>query len=65
VDFHLSDCDGLDLLAPLRDRVRRFVVVTADTSEAISDRVAAAGVELVHKPIRPEALKALVTVREG
>ena len=65
VDFHLSDGDGLDLLAPLRDRVRRFVVVTADTSETVADRVAAAGVELVHKPIRPEALKALVTVREG
>jgi Na+/proline symporter/signal transduction histidine kinase len=65
VDFHLSDGDGLDLLGLLRDRVRRFVVVTADTSEAVSDRVAAAGVELVHKPIRPEALKALVMVREG
>ena len=41
----------------------------ADAVLAIAGRfdvlVAAAGVELVHKPIRPEALTALVTVREG
>ena len=62
VDYHLDRSVGLDLHAPLKGRVRRFVIVTADTSEAVALEAARVGAELVQKPIKPEVLKGLLSV---
>lgn len=60
VDYHLDQGDGLSLQQRLRAQVTRFVIVTADSSEAVTRRAAATGVELVRKPIRPEVLHELL-----
>ena len=60
VDYHLDRAVGLDLHTPLAGRVGRFVVVTADTSEAVAEEVARAGAEIVQKPIKPEILRNLL-----
>ncbi len=60
VDYHLDEGDGLALRAPLKHRVRRFVVVTADTSMDVEAAITASGAELVRKPIKPQTLKGLL-----
>jgi signal transduction histidine kinase/CheY-like chemotaxis protein len=65
LDYHLDDgvC-GLDVAAYLRGRSTRplpAIVTTADHSEAIEARVAEAGAELVHKPVKPAQLRSLLT----
>jgi CheY-like chemotaxis protein len=60
VDYHLDEGDGLALRAPLKHRVRRFVVVTADTSIDVEAAITASGAELVRKPIKPQTLKGLL-----
>jgi CheY-like chemotaxis protein len=63
-DYHLDDgVDGLALIAMLR---RIFgvalpaVVVSADHTEEVAEAVRAAGVEMLRKPVRPAALRALM-----
>jgi CheY-like chemotaxis protein len=65
LDYHLDDgACGLDVANYLRaahaDPVP-VIVTTADHSEAVEDRVTAAGAELVHKPIKPAQLRSLLT----
>jgi Na+/proline symporter/signal transduction histidine kinase len=60
VDYHLDATNGLQLRPLLAHRVRRFVLVTADTSEEVAHEAALAGAELVHKPIRPDVLRGLL-----
>jgi signal transduction histidine kinase len=60
VDYHLDQGDGLSLKQRLSAQVTRFVIVTADSSEAVTRQAAATGVELVRKPIRPEVLHELL-----
>lgn len=62
-DYHLDHGDGLGLHEALGSRTDRFVIVTADTSEALVRDAASAGVELVRKPIRPEVLRGLLAGR--
>ncbi|MGC8536294.1 MAG: hybrid sensor histidine kinase/response regulator, partial [Rhizomicrobium sp.] len=62
VDYHLDQGDGLSLQQQLSSQVARFVIVTADSSEEVTRRASAEGVELVRKPIRPEILHALLAV---
>lgn len=64
-DYHLDE--GETGLAALEE-VRRLtghcipaVVVTADYSPAVGAEVSAAGCELMHKPIKPAELRALMT----
>ena len=65
LDYHLDDgACGLDVAAYLRGRSARplpAIVTTADHSGAIEARVAEAGAELVHKPIKPAQLRSLLT----
>jgi CheY-like chemotaxis protein len=61
VDYHLDQEDGLSLQGPLSERVGRFVIVTADSSETLARRASDMGAELVQKPIRPEILQELLT----
>jgi CheY-like chemotaxis protein len=65
LDYHLDDgACGLDVANYLRaahaDPVP-VIVTTADHSDAVEDRVTAAGAELVHKPIKPAQLRSLLT----
>jgi signal transduction histidine kinase len=63
-DYHLDDdMDGLSLIARLRRSIGAAlpaVVVSADHSEEVTTAVRAAGCELLRKPVRPAALRALM-----
>jgi PAS domain S-box-containing protein len=61
VDYHLSEEDtGLATVAAIRAAwgAMPAVVITADHSEEVRERVRQAGVRLVRKPIRPAGLRA-------
>lgn len=63
LDYHLDGvATGLDLQARLgaTDVAIPTIVVTADHSEAVRAAVAAAGCYLLHKPLKPLALKSLM-----
>ena len=64
IDYHLDHgACGLDVVEALR-RTRAWVtpvvVTTADYDAAVERRVAELGAELVHKPIKPSELRALL-----
>ncbi len=63
-DYHLTDAmDGLQAAAYLRSLVVTpppVVVITADGSSALKQRARALGYPLLHKPLRPAALRALL-----
>jgi CheY-like chemotaxis protein len=65
VDYHLDDGgDGISCLETLR---RHFgvevpaILITADRSEALKRRARAKGLLFLNKPIKPAALRALIT----
>jgi len=64
VDFHLDRGNGIDAIAELR---RRFgsdlaaILITADRSPHVRDLARATGVQVLNKPVRPAALRALLT----
>lgn len=63
LDYHLdADTTGLDVYLRLCDAIGRrpCAIVSADHSQALRDRVAAAGCQLLHKPVKPLALKSLL-----
>ena len=57
-DYRLPEGDGLQVLAAVAERYGHVpaVVVTGDTAPADLTRLHAAGVRVLHKPFRPEAL---------
>lgn len=64
LDYHLDgNRTGLDVRAQLGDAVKCIptVVITADRSDGVRDAVAEAGCFLLHKPLRPLALKSLMS----
>jgi CheY-like chemotaxis protein len=63
LDYHLDGATtGIDLYRRLaaRDGAKPCVIITADHSEATRAEVAAAGCHLLHKPLRPLALRSLL-----
>jgi len=68
-DLHLDEAaDGLDVVAALREAWRSAVpaaLVTADRDPMLRLRARAGQVELLHKPVKPAALRALLRMREG
>jgi CheY-like chemotaxis protein len=64
-DVHLDDGeDGLAAIAALRARFGRTfpaVVITGDVAQATRERVAAAGLHLLDKPVAPLRLRTLLT----
>jgi Na+/proline symporter/signal transduction histidine kinase len=64
VDFHLNDnVTGLHVIDVLRARVGSdlpAIILTADHSEQVADRVREAGHTILRKPVRPAALRALI-----
>lgn len=62
-DFHLDRGTGLDALAAIAARLGEAppaAIITADRDPAIAAAAAAAGARLLHKPVRPGALRALL-----
>ena len=63
-DYHLDDGTGIDAIAHLRrqsDRMIPAILATADRSEPVRIAAAAADVTLVHKPLKPAGLRALLS----
>jgi signal transduction histidine kinase len=64
-DFHLDNGEqGLDAVARLRVASPvsiQAIVITADHSAEVSEAVAAAGCEILRKPVKPAELRALIT----
>lgn len=64
VDYHLEGQDnGLDAALAVRRRMGRtlpVLVVTADRSEALQERVVSLGFRRVLKPVKPAALRAVM-----
>jgi CheY-like chemotaxis protein len=65
VDYHLEAAhDGLDALAALRAACAPpppGALITADTSAELAVRARALGYALLRKPVKPAALRALIT----
>ncbi len=63
-DYHLDDqATGIELMNNLRDRLGRDVpgiLITADQTEAVREAARKAGYRIIHKPLRPAALRALL-----
>ncbi|MCO7245422.1 MULTISPECIES: NahK/ErcS family hybrid sensor histidine kinase/response regulator [unclassified Halomonas] len=64
-DYHLdNEVTGLMALEALSERLTTAVpgiVITADRTEAVAEEVKRAGYQLLLKPVRPAALRALLT----
>ena len=64
-DYHLADgVDGLHALQQLRgafDPLPPAALITADGSSDLKQRARALGYPVLHKPVRPAALRALLT----
>jgi len=64
VDYHLDDkVTGVDVIAALRESAGielPAAILTADHSSEISKLVRDAGYALLHKPVKPAALRALI-----
>jgi signal transduction histidine kinase/CheY-like chemotaxis protein len=64
VDYHLDEGNGIAAIAELR---RRFgadltaILITADRSPHVREEARANGIQLLNKPIKPAALRALLT----
>ena len=64
VDYHLDVGNGIDTIAELR---RWFgddlpaILITADRSPHVRDLARAKGIQVLNKPLRPAALRALLT----
>jgi CheY-like chemotaxis protein len=64
VDYHLDGGNGIEVINALR---RRFsyhfpaILITADRSPLVRDAARAAGAHVLNKPVKPAALRALIT----
>ena len=63
-DYHLDDGTGIEAINALREAMGieiPAVLVTADHSQEVRDLAAAQEVKLLNKPVRPAALRALLS----
>jgi CheY-like chemotaxis protein len=63
-DYHLDEGDGLDLIKALRWKTQvntPAILVTADRTPTVRDAAAAMNVHVLNKPVKPAALRALLT----
>ena len=62
-DYHLDEGTGIDAIGLLRDRFGadlRAILVTADRTPTVRDAAEASGIVVLHKPLKPAALRALL-----
>ncbi len=63
VDYHLDEGNGIEAIIGLR---RHFgeelpaILITADRSPRVREQARAEGIQILHKPIKPAALRALL-----
>jgi CheY-like chemotaxis protein len=63
VDYHLDRGNGLDAIAELRRRLGAdlpAILITADRSPHVRDEARSRGVQVLSKPLKPAALRALM-----
>ena len=64
VDYHLEySVTGLEVIEALRERSGQDLpaaILTADHTDAVAELVRDAGHTLLHKPVKPAALRALI-----
>lgn len=63
VDYHLDQSNGIDAVLKLRWRFRSVipaVLITADRTPEVRDRAKKEQMEMLNKPIKPPALRALL-----
>ncbi len=64
-DYHLDDAEnGIDVMDRLRQRFDTTIpgiLITADQSEAVRDQARSRAYHLLHKPLKPAALRALLS----
>ena len=62
VDYHLDHGNGIEAIAALRSRYGDLpaILITADRSPAVRDQAREQGIQVLHKPIKPAALRALL-----
>jgi signal transduction histidine kinase/ActR/RegA family two-component response regulator len=64
VDYHLDEGNGIEVIGELR---RRFgadltaILITADRSPHVRDAARDNGIQMLNKPVKPAALRALLT----
>jgi Na+/proline symporter/CheY-like chemotaxis protein len=62
VDYHLDHGNGIEAILELRRRFGELpaILITADRSPTVREQARAQGIQLLHKPIKPAALRALL-----
>ena len=63
VDYHLDEGNGMEAIAALRRRFGELpaILITADRSPGVREMARREGVQVLHKPLKPAALRALLT----
>jgi Na+/proline symporter/signal transduction histidine kinase len=67
-DYHLDQGDGIDVVRKLRARLKRdtpAILITADRTAEVRETAAELGMEVLNKPLRPAALRALLATHRG
>jgi CheY-like chemotaxis protein len=62
VDYHLDRGNGIDAIARLRERCGDIpaILITADRTVLVREQARALGIQMLHKPLKPAALRALL-----
>jgi len=62
VDYHLDEGNGIEAIVALRRRYGDLpaILITADRSPAVREQAREESVQVLHKPIKPAALRALL-----
>ncbi|HME28282.1 MAG TPA: PAS domain-containing hybrid sensor histidine kinase/response regulator [Pseudolabrys sp.] len=62
VDYHLDNGNGIEVIFELRRRYGDLpaILITADRSPSVREQARVEGIQVLHKPIKPAALRALL-----
>jgi CheY-like chemotaxis protein len=63
VDYHLDGGNGIDAITQLRWRFGNdlpAILITADRSRRVADDARGQAIQVLNKPVRPAALRALL-----
>src|SRR5207247_1861966 len=64
VDYHLDEGNGIETIAELRQRFGAdltAILITADRSPHVREKARAQNIQMLNKPLKPAALRALLT----
>ena len=64
VDYYVGDgpsgLDAANAINQALDHARPVIVITADQNEALAKQIRSSGTQLMPKPVKPAALKAMM-----